>query len=65
MKRSVKPHALGCFGDIAIALNNKFVRYLETAGKWFTNAIEAANITNPVSTALPGDIKHSSIAPSN
>jgi importin subunit beta-1 len=47
VKRNVRPHALSCFGDIAIALNAKFLRYLETVAKWLNDAIEAANITNP------------------
>jgi hypothetical protein len=49
VKRTVKPHALGCFGDIAIALGANFARYLNTTMDWLVNAASAAQISNPVS----------------
>uniref|UniRef100_A0A914D9W3 Importin N-terminal domain-containing protein n=1 Tax=Acrobeloides nanus TaxID=290746 RepID=A0A914D9W3_9BILA len=47
VKRTVKPHALGCFGDIAIALGANFARYLNTTMDWLVNAASAAQISNP------------------
>uniref|UniRef100_A0A7E4VNR2 Importin N-terminal domain-containing protein n=1 Tax=Panagrellus redivivus TaxID=6233 RepID=A0A7E4VNR2_PANRE len=47
VKHEVKPHALGCFGDIALALGSHYVRYLEATVTYLMNAVEAAQITNP------------------
>uniref|UniRef100_A0A915ELT2 Importin N-terminal domain-containing protein n=1 Tax=Ditylenchus dipsaci TaxID=166011 RepID=A0A915ELT2_9BILA len=46
-KRNVKAHVLNIFGDIALALNAHFVRYLDSCVKWLTDAIAAAQVTNP------------------
>uniref|UniRef100_A0A914EA66 Importin subunit beta-1/Transportin-1-like TPR repeats domain-containing protein n=1 Tax=Acrobeloides nanus TaxID=290746 RepID=A0A914EA66_9BILA len=46
VKRTVKSHALGCFGDIAIALGANFARYLNTTMDWLVNAASAAQISN-------------------
>ena len=47
VKHAVKPHALGCFGDIAIALGPNYNRYLQHTVEYLMNAVNAAQITNP------------------
>jgi importin subunit beta-1 len=47
VKHAVKPHALGCFGDIAIALGPSYNRYLTYTVEYLMNAVNAAQITNP------------------
>uniref|UniRef100_A0A914ZAG2 Importin N-terminal domain-containing protein n=1 Tax=Panagrolaimus superbus TaxID=310955 RepID=A0A914ZAG2_9BILA len=47
VKHAVKPHALGCFGDIAIALGPNYNRYLNYTVEYLMNAVNAAQITNP------------------
>uniref|UniRef100_A0AC34RF88 Importin N-terminal domain-containing protein n=1 Tax=Panagrolaimus sp. JU765 TaxID=591449 RepID=A0AC34RF88_9BILA len=46
VKHAVKPYALGCFSDIAIALGPGYFRYLEITVKYLMNAVIAAQITN-------------------
>jgi len=46
VKHAVKPNALGCFGDIAIALGPEYFRYLEVTVKYLMNAVTAAQITD-------------------
>ena len=48
MKKVVKTQVLNTFGDVALALNAQYSRYLELNMKWLTEAISAAQITNPV-----------------
>ena len=47
VKHAVKPHALGCFGDIAVALGPNYNRYLLPTVEFLMNAVNAAQITNP------------------
>lgn len=49
VKKSVKAQVLNTFGDIALALNAQYSRYLDLNMKWLSDAIAAAQITNPVS----------------
>uniref|UniRef100_A0A914HA48 Importin N-terminal domain-containing protein n=1 Tax=Globodera rostochiensis TaxID=31243 RepID=A0A914HA48_GLORO len=47
VKRTVKSQVLNAFGDVALALNAQYSRYLGMNMKWLTDAIAAAQITNP------------------
>jgi len=47
-KRAVKSHVLNCFGDVALALMGGYERYLGTTLKWLSDAIAAAQVTDPV-----------------
>jgi importin subunit beta-1 len=49
VQKSVKAQVLNTFGDVALALNSQYTRYLEVNMKWLAEAIAAAQITNPVS----------------
>lgn len=48
VKRVVKSQVLNVFGDVALALNTQYTRYLDMNMKWLAEAIAAAQITNPV-----------------
>uniref|UniRef100_A0A914LJG5 Importin N-terminal domain-containing protein n=1 Tax=Meloidogyne incognita TaxID=6306 RepID=A0A914LJG5_MELIC len=45
-KKNVKTQVLNTFGDVALALNAQYSRYLDLNMKWLTEAISAAQITN-------------------
>ncbi|KAL3122426.1 hypothetical protein niasHT_001461 [Heterodera trifolii] len=47
VKRTVKSQVLNAFGDVALALNAQYSRYLASNMKWLSDAIAAAQITNP------------------
>ena len=49
VKKTVKAQVLNTFGDVALALNSQYTRYLDVNMKWLAEAIAAAQITNPVS----------------
>ena len=48
VKRAVRTQVLYSFGDVAVALNADYSRYLEVNMRWLTEAIAAAQVTNPV-----------------
>ena len=52
VKKSVKTQVLNAFGDIALALNGQYSRYLELNMKWLAEAIAAAQVTNSVKYLL-------------
>jgi importin subunit beta-1 len=48
VKRAVKSQVLNCFGDVALALDFGFKRYLPATSKWLSDAVAAAQVTDPV-----------------
>jgi importin subunit beta-1 len=47
VNKSVKTQVLNTFGDVALSLNASYSRYLDVNMKWLSEAIAAAQITNP------------------
>ena len=62
VKRAVRRQVLYSFGDVAVALNAEYLRYLEVNMRWLTEAIAAAQVTNSVRFA---SVSHFSVYISN